>query len=259
MEGPPGIGKSTICLELCQKWDELESLKCYSIVLHVFLREKKIQEAKKLEDIFYDYDDIEGLKKSVVAELIDRDGEGVLLILDGFDEIPESVVTDSKCFIMKLIRRSIFKDAARLVTSRPSRSLRKKIPSRYKCKRVLGFTDKSMIKYAEHAFSDRCVLDHFKEFLDSNPVIKRLMCVPLNCTIITQVYPRNVRHCGKQMSNATTQQYLFIILMRRSLRESGKYSTVAADEYRDLPPEVIDCLEKVSGLANACDWVVYHK
>ena len=33
VEGPPGIGKSTLCLELCRKWDTLKSLQEFEIVL----------------------------------------------------------------------------------------------------------------------------------------------------------------------------------------------------------------------------------
>ena len=47
-------------------------------------------------------------------------GEGVLLILDGFDEMPSSVVSNEHSLIMRLIRGQCLPRATRLVTSRPS-------------------------------------------------------------------------------------------------------------------------------------------
>ena len=45
VEGAPGIGKSTLAWEVCHKWEELESVKKYELVVLVRLREKKAQEA----------------------------------------------------------------------------------------------------------------------------------------------------------------------------------------------------------------------
>ena len=51
VEGAPGIGKSTLAWEVCHKWEELESVKQYELVVLVRLREKKAQEARCLEDL----------------------------------------------------------------------------------------------------------------------------------------------------------------------------------------------------------------
>ena len=48
VEGPPGIGKSTFAWELCRKWDELEVMKTYSLVVLIRLREKGVQNAKRV-------------------------------------------------------------------------------------------------------------------------------------------------------------------------------------------------------------------
>ena len=51
VEGAPGIGKSTLAWEVCHKWEELESVKQYELVVLVCLREKKAQEARCLGDL----------------------------------------------------------------------------------------------------------------------------------------------------------------------------------------------------------------
>ena len=57
VEGPPGIGKSTLCWELCRQWDTLPSLQHYKIVLQLKLRERRVQNATKLNEIFLHRDE----------------------------------------------------------------------------------------------------------------------------------------------------------------------------------------------------------
>ena len=45
IDGAPGIGKITLAWELCHKWEELDSLKQYDLVVLIQLREKKAQNA----------------------------------------------------------------------------------------------------------------------------------------------------------------------------------------------------------------------
>ena len=51
IDGAPGIGKSTLAWELCHKWEELDSLKQYDLVVLIQLREKKAQNAHCFEDL----------------------------------------------------------------------------------------------------------------------------------------------------------------------------------------------------------------
>lgn len=53
VEGPPGVGKSTFTWELCQRWDEIPDLKKFSLVVLLRFRDKHVQEAKDIADLFY--------------------------------------------------------------------------------------------------------------------------------------------------------------------------------------------------------------
>ena len=241
VEGPAGIGKSTICWELCKNWDALKSLQDFKLVLHLFLRDSKIYKATSLEDIL-DHDN-PNLKKSVVESLYDCEGEGVLLVMDAFDEIPYSVTRNKRSFVMQLVDALCLPEASRLITSRPTN--RYKFPANCKRVQILGFSDESKLKYVEHAFkSEPEICAHFKSFMHSNSVISDLMVMPVNCAIITQVYPKNIKGCRKVMSDEMTQHYLLMVLTRRRMREADKYSSME-DEYRDLPEDVVEILEKV--------------
>lgn len=159
VEGPPGIGKSTLCWELCRKWDTMKSLQCFKIVLQLKLREARVQNATSLHEIFY-HDD-KRLCDSVVEEAYGCEGEGILMIFDGFDEMPAQ---DESSLIMKLTSGKCLPRATRLITSRPSALHYKKL-FRQKHVRVeiLGFTDENKLAFAQSAFkSQPHLLSHFK-------------------------------------------------------------------------------------------------
>ena len=154
VEGPPGIGKSTLCWELCRSWDSLESLQDFKIVLQLKLREERVQKAKQLCELFYHKD--ERLSQSVADEVLECEGEGVLLILDGFDEMPTSVVRDKNSLIMEIVNSKCLPKASCLVTSRPSALHHKaKFPRDYRHVEILGFTEDSKIKYAVLVFKKK--------------------------------------------------------------------------------------------------------
>ena len=86
VEGAPGIGKSTLAWELCRQWPTPESLKRFSLVVLLRLREEGVQSATDISDLFYHRD--KQLSRHVGEEVEKRDGEGVLFVFDGFDEFP---------------------------------------------------------------------------------------------------------------------------------------------------------------------------
>ena len=253
VEGPPGIGKSTLCWELCRKWETLKSLQVYKIVLLLKLREKRIQEADSLNQLFYHED--KDLCNSVVEEVFRSIGEEVLLIMDGFDEMSSSVVRDKSSLIMRLISGNCLPTVTRLITSRPSALHYKEecFPQQIRHVEILGFTDECKVHFAEFAFrSEPEILVHFKDFMFSNPIINSLMYIPVNCAIIAQVY-KDIRRCRKMMPKTMTQLYttLILVLIRRHMIEVGEWeqSFRIPSSLKELPKKVIKDLKVVSQLA----------
>ena len=92
VEGAPGIGKSTLAWEVCHKWEELESVKQYKLVVLVRLREKKAQEAHCLVDLL-PCDATTNMKE--LLAIIGR-GKGMLIVCDGFDELPREQLRSTR-------------------------------------------------------------------------------------------------------------------------------------------------------------------
>ena len=254
VEGPPGIGKSTLCWELCRQWDTLKSLQDYKIVLQLKLRERRVQNASSLQEIFYYRD--KKISQSVVDEAHRCEGEGVLLIFDGFDEMPTSIVQDKDSLLMELISGTSLPRATRLVTSRPSALHHKEecFPQKFRHIEILGFTsDESKVRYAKLAFeSEPEVLASFKKFVFSNPIIKSLMYIPVNCAIISQVY-KDIRRSRKLMPKTMTQLYstLIPVLIKRYMIGKGEWDSHHGipSDLEDFPKDIVLSLNRVSELA----------
>ena len=253
VEGDAGMGKSTLCWELCRKWDDLKSLQHYKIVVLQKLREIRLQKATTLNEIFHH--DNPALSKGVVDEMYRCEGEGVLLILDGFDEMPDKLICDDESLIMRVISGACLPKATRLVTSRPSAIQCKKhvFPQEYRHIKTRGFTDESIKLFAEKAFARSSeVLEHFKKFILSNPIIKSMMYIPVNCAILAQVY-KDIMKSTMLMPKTMTQLYttLVLVLIRRRMIERGEWDKDqrVPDDLNGLPGEVTAPLKRISELA----------
>ena len=250
VEGDAGMGKSTLCWELCRKWDDLKSLQHYKIVVLQKLREIRLQKATTLNEIFHH--DNPALNKGVVDEIYRCEGEGVLLILDGFDEMPDKLIRDEGCFIMKVIKGSCLPKATILVTSRPS-AIQYNFPQKFRHIKTLGFTDESIEQFAEKVFAGNSeVLENFKTFILSNPIIKSMVHIPLSCAILAQVY-KDIMKSTMPMPKTMTQLYttLVLVLIRRRMIERGEWdrSHRVPAGLNGLPDKVTAPLKIISELA----------
>ena len=117
IEGAPGIGKSTFAWEICQKWGKNELFREYSLVVLLKFRDKRVQEARRISDLFYHPHP--QLQSEIVNDIILTRGHGLLLILEGFDEAPVSKRTMDSIFVRLFTGQEIPK-ATVILTTRPN-------------------------------------------------------------------------------------------------------------------------------------------
>ena len=189
VEGPPGIGKSTFAWEVCRKWNIIESLKKYQIVVLLKLREKWVLNAKSPSDLFRYPPDPE-MSAAIAKDINDSHGQNLLLVLDGFDEIPHTL--GENLIIKSILCRQIWSKCAIILTTRPSakHTLKRVCQPRVdKHVEIIGFTEEERVKYITEVFSKEPELQvNFLKYMFLVPHIKSMMYIPLNCAIIAQVY-----------------------------------------------------------------------
>ena len=114
IDGPPGIGKTTFCRKLLNMWSNGTLVhQQYDLVLYCPLRDSKIATATTLADLF----EYKSFKVSKVVDwLSNRDGEGLLIIFDGWDELSEQLRQSS--LAASIIHRKQLDQCSVIVTSR---------------------------------------------------------------------------------------------------------------------------------------------
>uniref|UniRef100_A0A1X7TMN3 NACHT domain-containing protein n=1 Tax=Amphimedon queenslandica TaxID=400682 RepID=A0A1X7TMN3_AMPQE len=142
IDGPPGIGKTTLCRKLLHMWSDGELIPHYDLVLYCPLRNEKIAKADTLKDLFV-------YKRNNVPMIVDLfeecNGEGMLIIFDGWDELNEYHRQSS--LAAAIIRREQLDQCSVIVTSRSyaSSSLIKMSPLN-KHIQVIGFSKDEIAK-----------------------------------------------------------------------------------------------------------------
>lgn len=239
VEGAPGVGKSTLAWELCQRWDVMAAMRRFSLVVLLRLREKRVQEARTVADLFYHDDST--LQEAVACEVVANNGLNTLLILDGFDEYPSHLRKAS--LVAEIIQGTCLPNCTVLVTSRPSaRADLLFVQSQtHKHIEVLGFTQKHIEEYACSVLgSDKQLLSDFLTYISTNQTIRNIMYVPLNCAIVVNIYQEN-RMADMPIPQTMTQLYadLSHSLLRNYLTEKGDTRAVRLPQkLEDLQPNL---------------------
>ena len=231
VEGAPGIGKSTLAWEVCHKWEELESVKQYELVVLVRLRAKKAQQARCLEDLL-PCDATTNMKELLTA--ISK-GKGMLIVCDGFDELPSEQRQEGSVYI-DLLKGRLLAEATIIVTSRPSVSAELWSLYQHNIDRhleVIGFTRQDIERFAESVFSGD-ILAGFLSYITSNPPIHGMMYVPLNAVFVALIYQDSY---DTDTPFPTTMTQLFDALTRGIIRRHLVSTCQVSSKYC-MPPSL---------------------
>ena len=255
VEGAPGVGKTTFAFELCKQWARGEILQEWGVVVIIKLRDQRTRTAQTINDLLYHPDP--KLRQAVVTELVEQNGEGMLLILDGYDELTNKQI-ESDSVVQCLMSRELLCEATLMVTSRPlaTRALHPNFQQSIDQHiEVLGFTDKNIDEYINSACGDNPELvEDFKEYLSSHPFSSSLMFNPLQCAIVTDLY-RSHWQCGDKGFAPKTLTELYTGLVHILLLRYLTHHPVHKDRNRrlrdmsDLPEDVKQQLKAVTALA----------
>ena len=205
VEGGPGMGKSTLAWQVCHNWGRRELFNQYSIVLLLPLRNKEVQQAKEIEDLISLHLKDKNVLEEVKQEI--GDGRGILVILDGLDELPGHFLSKKSIFT-DLISGKVLGDATILITSRSSATQqlqtywKQRISNHFV---IRGFTKRDIETYTKSVLSED-ELTEFHKCLSIHPHIQSIMYVPLHSAIVMAVY---LQH--KRLPKTLTQLYEVLV------------------------------------------------
>ena len=189
IEGAPGCGKTTLLWHICQKWGEGSLFHQFKLAVLVQLRDPAIHSATSFTDILPFTDKELCTCQDVATEIRTSHGDGLLILLDGWDEAPNHVREASlfRSIILNPDSHSLGKSAV-IVSSRPSSSLdlHPHVSARIE---VIGFTPPRIEEYVKQSLSSNPKeAQTLIEKIRGNPHLQESCYLPLYLAIVTHVF-----------------------------------------------------------------------
>ena len=263
VEGAPGVGKTAFCLTVCKQWSAGKLFhNDFHMVVMWSLKDPAVAKFASVDDLFFhDSEEI----REVVIESVRRDGgKGVLFVLDGWDELPQSVAGDKHIFLLDLVRGKVLPFSSIIVTSRPLQS-QKLLQARYfhRSVEILGFSKPSISEYVQRCFyASPDIAKLLQRQLIERPDIESICYLPMNCAIVSYVFSRK-----KELPSTLTEFYSYLALnslvrniqLRREPQNGSKSEEITELTNLDnLPPEVSRLFLALCELAFRGLWVNQH-
>ncbi|XP_065906828.1 protein NLRC3-like [Dysidea avara] len=245
IQGYPGSGKTFLAKRMCTKWAKGELLQTFACVIFLQLRDEEVANAVTLNELIELQ--IGPLTRGTV-DISKKNGKGILIILEGWDELPEKRQRSS--LFTRLISGALLSEAKIVITSRPSavRSLQlKHIQRRIE---ILGFTDQQVTQNITHYFLNCSngseLMEQFDSELKRLPLLKSFVFVPINLSISLYIFYTN----GYKLPETFTGMYKNLVLIQlRRYQTRTSYGSASISDLDSLPPEIDDMLLRLSKMA----------
>uniref|UniRef100_A0A1X7T454 NACHT domain-containing protein n=1 Tax=Amphimedon queenslandica TaxID=400682 RepID=A0A1X7T454_AMPQE len=246
IDGPPGIGKTTLCRKLLNMWSNGPLVhQQYDLVLYCPLRNSKIATATTLDDLF----EYRRYKVPIVAEWFEkRNGEGLLIIFDGWDELSEQLRQFS--LAASIIHRKQLDQCSVIVTSRSyASSSLLKMDTLSRHVQVIGFSEEEVstviIQTLQSSKGSQLAVKLINDLEVRNDV-QSLCYMPLVCSMVILVYCKQ----GGHLPTTLTQLYENFIL--QTIRRHVKRHDInphTLGSLSSLPSEIAKLLQEMCQLA----------
>ena len=237
---------------MCKRWANGSALQDYSLVILLCLREVTVQEywsqAGVRNLISESYLTEESWKKDAIQEIIDSHGKGLLIILEGYDELPEEKQKDLE--VVKGIKR-YFSAASVIITARSSTaSLFDDCIQLSKHIEIQGFEKSGQNRYIEDFLSNAEYIQFFKQYTDRYSVISKCLHVPLILVMVLEIFRSHQSHDVNDLPETMTELYRSLIemLIIRELKSMSQAGTRI--HLQNLPPAINEAFNYLCKLAH---------
>ena len=185
IEGVPGSGKSTLVQRMCHDWSVGRFAQDYKVVIQVTLRSLPKDQKLSLEDLIFTSVGDAAIVQEVTDFVTAHQGQGVLFIFDGFDELSEDMRKKSPVY--DIITGHLAPHSSFIVTTRPiaAESLYHRVDRRVE---ISGFGWEEVEKFIREYFaSNPSAGEKLLSTLSRRPHIMNLCFTPLLCLMVCYV------------------------------------------------------------------------
>ena len=229
VDGPPGVGKTTLCHKLCNMWAKNELKKCsFDHVFLLHLRDERVSSAKNISDLVSLFHSSRKLCQTVSDEIMEKNGRGLLLIFDAWDEFKGRDQT--KSFILNIIQRNILQSCSIMITSRTYASSILLEKTNVRHIEVLGFEEEEIFSCIRNELTEENSEQLINE-LEIREDVLSLCYIPFVCSMLVRVYQLS----DYTLPNTLTKFYKKYVLyaVKRSMKK------------QELDPDTVESLEEL--------------
>ena len=250
--GQPGTGKTTFLKHLCQGVADDEASD-FSLVLYFPLREKAVSEALKddsndretgLDQLLRYYIPVKKKSSASAEALLESEGENVLIIFDGADEVRSLMDTRDGSLLGALLEGRVLPQAHFIVSTRPGGCplLQQHSTLFYE---ILGFDEEAVESYVKEFFKrEPGKGEAMLSDLRARPDLMGGAYIPMNLLIFCSIYESEV--AGRSSFPATMTECYKSSIARTVTREKREKNNPT---YEVVPSEVEPLLSTLGDLA----------
>ena len=157
LQGGPGSGKSTTLRKICHDFAESSLPPEIKVVVRVVLGELEKGSKPKMEDLMQTCisEEHSNLIEEITSFAREHNGEGILFLFDGFDELARDL--QKKSLVTEILNHKAYPKSSYIITSRPSATAQLPPQAVQQMDHVetQGFTEDKMEQFIQQWFQTR--------------------------------------------------------------------------------------------------------